>query len=133
MSQLDLKQYEPYISLILRITLGFVFLYSGFGKLTNPNHPSILVVRSMSFIPFDPQFFVFLQGLVETVLAILLIIGFYTSIIGSITAILVLLGIALFDFNFVWKDVALFGSAITLAIQGSSIMSIDHYLKHKTA
>lgn len=102
--------------LILRLSLGSVFLIFGIGKFRNDVWAQ--TIRSMDFflrLPWDVGVSVFLIGLTETATGLALITGFFTRFFAVIaalqlSAILVLLN---FQEN---RDIALLGAAIYIAI-----------------
>ncbi|MDD5477653.1 MAG: DoxX family protein [Candidatus Omnitrophica bacterium] len=102
--------------LILRLSLGLVFLIFGIGKFRNDVWAQ--TIRSMDFflrLPWDVSVSVFLIGLTEAATGLALIAGFFIRFFAVIaalqlSAILVLLN---FQEN---RDIALLGAAICIAI-----------------
>ncbi len=115
--------------LILRLSLGLVFLIFGIGKFRNDVWAQ--TIRSMDFflsLPWDVGVSVFLIGLTETITGLALITGFFTRFFAVIaalelSAILVLLN---FQEN---RDIALLGSAIYIAIVNERFFSVSSLWK----
>ena len=125
---------------LLRILLGFVFLFTGIGKLFLGMMPvdmisGILNGMGMSFIPAIT--FGYALGIIELVLGFMLILGLFTRIAGWVAAVLLLsfiigvsliLGDGIAGKAMMLKDLGLLGGALALAFQGSSFMSLDKML-----
>ncbi len=124
-------------NLILRLGIAAVFIYAAIGKLFLGAAPPIDKV-----IPFMPAAtIVFLLGLAELILGVLLLIGLITRFAALGTAVLLLIfivsGIVLdatgtipgmFNAAGLIKDIGLLGASIHLALEGSRYLSIDKVL-----
>ena len=128
---------------LLRILLGFVFLFTGVGKLFLGMIPAdmisgILNGMGMSFIP--AMAFGYALGVIELIVGLMLILGLFTKITAWVAAVLLLsfiigvsiiLGDGIAGSAMMFKDLGLLGGALALAFQGSSFMSMDTFLKER--
>ena len=118
---------EKVAPLVLRVGVGIVFLYFGITKFTQPDvwinwiNPKILY-----YIPFTPHTFIYLQGALESLTGLMLIIGLLTRVFALIAflivaAILVSVGIS----DVTVRDIAILAAALSLALTKASFFSID--------
>ncbi len=125
---------------ILRVTLGFVFVYYGIMKLFFGMAPP--VEKIITFIPTDVS--LFLMGMFEFLLGVLLVKGLFTRIAGWAAAgfMVVLFASATYlhisgilpDLWFtagMAKDVAILGAAVAVGMQGAPCCSIDAWIKKR--
>lgn len=81
---------QQWITLIVRIAVGTVFLYSGIAKLMNVG-AFIDTVRQFQLVPeFSLPFFSLALPMVEVLLGILLIIGLWTQAAAFVVSLLLL-------------------------------------------
>ena len=125
---------------ILRVTLGFVFVYYATMKLFFGMAPPVDLI--VTFLPADVS--IFLIGMVEFVLGTLLVLGLFTRTAAWLTAglLLAFFGSAtylhisgllpgLWSTAGLAKDVALLGAAVSLGLQGAPCCSLDAWIKKK--
>jgi len=126
--------------LILRLTLGIIFITHGWPKL-NPNSPTKGTAGFGGFlkkmgVPL-PMFFAWVVALLETVGAVLLILGLGTRILGVGFAIIALVATLLAKIRFMkvgfiaqqatgWEfDFSLMGSSLALVFLGAGTLALD--------
>ena len=126
--------------LMLRLGVGIIFLYHGWPKL-NPNSMMKGTAGFGGFlkqmgVPL-PMFFAWVVALLETVGAVLLILGLGTRILAVGFAITMLVAILLAKIRFMklpfaaqqatgWEfDFALFTGALTLLFTGAGSIALD--------
>lgn len=106
----------PWVPMILRLGLGFVFLWSGLSKLGFDANPlgvctnraeAVSLVESFIWLPIDPELFVIIQSWAEVLLGAALVAGVWVEAAGLLSAVLFLLFFATLDFSLVWKNVGL--------------------------
>lgn len=117
---------------IFRILLGFVFLYAGIIKVFAFDFPNVEAV-----MPFmAPATTVFLLGLLELIIGVMIMVGLFTRIFAWIMAGMLLIFIIVGPFigtGFLYKNLALIGAAMFLAVDGAQLWSLDTMLqKSKT-
>lgn len=131
---------KPYGSLLLRLGLGFIFLWSGLSKLGVSNNSlgictnsaeAIDFLSSLTWLPFDPAIFVFWQSIVELALGIILIIGLWVEAAAAISVLLFLLFFFIFDFSLIWKNIGLLVVALAVWGEGAGKWSIDTWFKNR--
>lgn len=115
---------RPYVPLLLRLGLGFVFLWSGLSKfgVTGANQIGVCtnkgeavdLVSSLTWLPFDPTVFVNVQSVVEMVIGAMLIIGWQVELATAVVAVLLVMFFAVLNFALVWKNVALLAATVAL-------------------
>ncbi len=140
MLEVLLAPYRDIGPLILRVVLGLIFLYHGWPKL-NPNSPIKGVAGFAGFltqmrIPL-PLFFGWVVALLETVGAVLLIVGLATRILAILAAIEMLVAILVAKRGFMkvgfmsqqttgWEfDFALLAGFLALLFTGSGRWALD--------
>lgn len=124
---------RKYLALILRLGLGFAFIYLAlYEKLLNPGFSDLVVSQYnlTSLVPVDPAMWVLSAGLVELVLGILIVIGFYTRTVAFVAFLVISLTFFYFK-EAVYSHVTLFSALAILAIEGGGLWSIDEKLKAK--
>ena len=73
-----LEKLKPLALLILRLTLGVIFVYHGYPKLFTQTHDTIGKFQHMGF----PGYFAYLAGVIEFFGGAMLIVGLFTRIAG---------------------------------------------------
>ncbi|MEY2671963.1 MAG: hypothetical protein RL687_380 [Candidatus Parcubacteria bacterium] len=124
---------RKYLALILRLGLGFAFIYLAlYEKLLNPGFSDLVVSQYnlTSLVPVDPAMWVLSAGLVELVLGILIVIGFYTRTVAFVAFLVISLTFFYFK-EAVYSHVTLFSALAILAIEGGGLWSVDKKLEEK--
>ena len=80
---MTLDNYKQYAPLIMRLGLSFVFLWFGISQLINPDYFLGYVPDFLTL----PNLLVTLNGIGETILGTLLLIGLFTRIVSFLLAI----------------------------------------------
>lgn len=113
--------------LILRIGLGGVFLWFGIDKFFNPLIWSKWVPEWFSvLLPIDLFTFVYILGVVETIIGLLVLIGFYTKTATALAGVLLMAIMPSLGFNDIMiRDAGLLFMAIGLMLLGPGDMSLD--------
>lgn len=119
--------------LLLRLSAAFVFIWFAVGKLFLGAVPPVDTI--ITFWPADVS--LFLLGMTEAVVGILLVFGLFTRFAGAVASLLYLtfivsgIYLGLFDTAFLTKDIGLFGATLALMIFGAHSYSIDGWLAKK--
>ena len=128
---MDFSRYERYESLILRIFLGLTLIFWGYEKLTLPKLAETYVKDYQGFMFIDVKLFLLLFGIVQILLGVAMIIGFYTRLASALLALMALVTIIIPGMIII-KDVPHFayafataGGALALLIRGSGFYSWD--------
>ena len=140
---------------MLRVSLGLVFLVFGVDKFIRPEYWIGWVPEWMiNMISFNINYFMYFQGVVETVLGIFLIIGLFTRISSFLSGGILLLIIINFVFNptsinhftqlhidkhifplllneIMLRDLGLLAIAASLFLLGGGKGSVDNYINKK--
>ena len=113
-----MKITKPNYMIVLRLGLGLVFTWFGLDKLINPsNWLGYITPKVAQFIFINLNSFIFILGIIEIMLGILLIIGLYTRIVALIMAIHLTLVIISIGFNDVAvRDIGLLSIALYLSL-----------------
>ncbi|MBI2667180.1 DoxX family protein [Candidatus Woesearchaeota archaeon] len=122
-----------YTQLILRIGLGVVFFWFGIDKFINTEFWIGFVPDSIkNILPINLILFMYLQGIIESLIGILILIGFYTKI-ASFFAALILIGIIFFlgISDITIRDFGLLSIAVSLIFAGAGNLSLDNRRKSK--
>jgi len=111
---MSLAKYENYSSLVLRVGLGFVFIWFGFSGLTNPEMWTGLVPAWTGFIA-SAKTLVLIHGIVEIIGGFLLCTGFRIRLVSAILLLSLLHTLTLLSFGPVFvRDIGL--AAALLAV-----------------
>jgi hypothetical protein len=127
----NINYFAKHCSIVMRGSLGFVFLWFGISEITDPLYwsgyvPPLVVQLS----PFDIGIFVQMHGIVLSLLALALFFKFHIRYTGflSIGVLLAIIGglVMASGFNeIVVRDIGLLGLAIAIWLQ-------DFSSEHKT-
>mgnify|MGYP001617068221 CR=1 FL=1 len=128
----------PYLltGLWLRLGLGLVYLYSGYSKLfagedaigvCSNKAEAAAMVATYAWFPFDPEQFVLVQSWLEIILGLMLILGIKTRWMATISALLIVLFFLMINWHLVWKNMALLGASLALAVTRDNWLSIDDW------
>lgn len=115
--------------LLLRIGLGGVFLWFGTDKFI---HPDIWVHYIPSWFPMliPVSLFVLLMGIVETLVGLLLLAGFYTRIAAVFAALMLIPILVSLGYNEIGvRDFGLLLLSLGIAFLGAGDLSIDNRIR----
>jgi putative oxidoreductase len=124
-----LDKLQPVSLLALRVTLGLIFLFHGYPKLTHThgNLQSVFVEHGL------PGYFVYVSGILETFGAVLLLLGLFTRAAASLLAIEMCVAIwkvhslhGIYGVREYEFPLALAGACFVLATVGAGLVSLDH-------
>lgn len=90
---LDDKRYEPYENLILRTFLGLTLIFWGYEKLTVSKLAQMYPRDYGSFMFVDVGTFLMFFGIVQPLLGIAMILGFYTRVTAALLALMAIITI----------------------------------------
>ena len=124
-----LDPYQAYTPTILRLGLGFNFVYTGlFDKLLQPTQALAVVERYhlTNVVPVDPGLWVVGAGTTELVLGIALIVGLFTRGVAAIAFGTFTLTLFALPGDPVLAHVSLFGLTTALLITGSGRIALDN-------
>ncbi len=137
---INTKKYEKYIPLILRLGIGFLWIWMAVvPKIIFPKPRFAMVSKSWvyPYIPFSAQAFVYSLAAVELVLGVLLMVGLWTRLVSAIQIALTMVfiiglwniaaaqGITSPLANLLFKDIPLIAGNIVLVITGGGLYSFD--------
>ena len=119
---------KSWSTLILRLGIGIVFLFFGVDKFI---HPEVWInwvsPRLLYYFPFPQEVFIYLDGGLEAIIGVMLILGFYTRIFALIASLLIvgiLATVGITDVTL--RDVAILAGALSLVLTGSDKLSVDN-------
>jgi len=152
---MDFKSYEKYIPLLLRVSIGFLWIWMAVvPKFIYPSPRVMMVSKSWvaAFMPITPTQFVYGLGVIELILGTLLIVGLWTRLVSGIQIVFVVIFfVGLFNLvtaqplgitsplaHLFFKDIPLIAGNLVLIITGGgAIASLDNHLsrrsRHKSA
>jgi len=119
---------KNYSIVIIRISLALVLLWFGIDQIINPENwfgyiPSWL----NSIIPFSLETFILLNGIIEIIIGVFLLIGLYTRIIAFIAALHLLSITIAVGYNEIGiRDFGLTMMAVSLIFSGAGVISLDN-------
>lgn len=124
-----LDSYAVYTPTILRLGLGFNFVYTGlFDKLLQPAQALAVVDRYdlTSVVPVDPGLWVVGAGTTELALGVALIVGLFTRGVAAIAFGTFTLTLFALPDDPVLAHISLFGLTTALLITGSGRIALDN-------
>lgn len=127
----NLKEYSP---TIIRITISLVFLWFGINQMFNHSYFIGYLPGWVGALPFEASTFLIINGVVETILGTLLLIGLFTRLTALILAVH-LFGITL---SLGYNDIAVRDLGLTLVtfaifLYGPDRFTLDEKRKSKKA
>jgi uncharacterized membrane protein YphA (DoxX/SURF4 family) len=114
---------------LLRIGLGGVFLWFGTDKFI---HPDIWVHYIPSWFPMliPVSLFVLLMGIVETLIGLLVLAGFYTRIAAALAVLMLIPILISLGYNEIGvRDFGLLMLALGILFLGAGELSLDNKLR----
>lgn len=118
---------SSYAGVFLRLGLAIVFLWFGIDKFFSPTTWVAFVPGWMhSLSPIDMNVFMYIQGAIETVIGVLLLVGYKTRLAAAGAAailVIVIISVGLNELGL--RDFALLCGAIALMLLGPGKWSVD--------
>ena len=124
---------EGYASLFLRLGLGFMFVWFGVDKFFNPGlWTGFIAPFILKLVPFSATAFIYVLGVVESLVGTLLLLGFFTQE-AALVASLVMFGVTTtIGFNDVTvRDIASLCAAVALMLRPESVFALDKLRKSR--
>ena len=106
-----LDKYKPYAPIVVRITLSLVFLWFGFNQIFDTSSWLGWLPSWTSSLPIPSFWIIFINGIFEVVLGLLLLVGKWTQL-ASLLLSIHLFFIAL---NVGYNDIAIRDLGLSLA------------------
>jgi uncharacterized membrane protein YphA (DoxX/SURF4 family) len=129
-----IDKHKQYGTFIVRIGIAVVFLWFGIDKFVHTNNWIGWVPMWMrSLIPISLTSFMYIQGVIETLVGFLLLIGFKTRF-AAFLAVITLLGVELSmvgtgQVEIMLRDAGLLAASLSLFFTGSNFLSVDAMIK----
>jgi len=129
------SQFTPLASLLARVLLAFVFLYSGFGKLMSPDGSMAYIAKAglpLPMLAYAGALFA------ELLVAAAFVVGFRTRWSAWLLFGFTLMTALVFHNNFAdkmqllqfMKNLAIAGGFLQFALSASQAWTMDHKLGH---
>lgn len=128
------QRVEPYralVPVVIRIGLGFSFVYLGISqKLMNPGNATAVVAKYnlTAVVPVSPELWVVGAGLTEAAVGTLLIVGAFTRAASAVAFLLFTTTLFGLPDDPVLAHISLFGLASALLVTGAGAWSVDAWL-----
>ena len=120
---------KNYSTVILRLGLGIVLLWFGISTVSNTEQWSQLIPN---WFPITATTTVLINGIYEIILGALLILGLFTRVVALLFAINLIMIISFLGYGpSATRDFGLLFAAISLAMSGSKILSLDNIIFKK--
>ena len=126
---MNLKEYAP---IVLRISLGLVFLWFGFTGVFN--HESLVgyLPEFVYSLGISLQSILLLNGIFEIIFGTLLIMGLFTRVVAFIFFLHTLLIIFLLGYNDIAiRDFGLALASLSISLYGADKWCLDRKLRNK--
>ena len=131
---MEWSRYQVYESLILRIGLGVTLLFWWYEKLAVPKLAEAYPKDYGPFMVMDVNLFLTLAGILQIILAVMMIVGLFTRLTAALLALFALVTI-LIPGAIILRDIPHFayafaaaGGALVLMIKGGGPHSVDEGL-----
>lgn len=127
-----LEKQKKYVSLLLRLGLGVIFFWFGLTKFTNiESWYSFIPPWLESLLPISVNIFLYSQGVIETLIGLLLILGIYVRKSAFLAALILITIIFTLGFNdLALRDFGLLMISICLMMLGEGEVSLLNYFKN---
>jgi len=125
-----IEEHSHYGTFVARIGIAAVFLWFGIDKFIHPvNWIGWVPLWMQALIPMSLVGFMYIQGVIETVAGIMLLVG-YNVRLASFIAVVTLLGVELAmvgtgQSEMMLRDAGLLAASLSLFFTGSDCLSID--------
>ncbi len=126
-----LKIHRYWLPIIIRLGVGIAFIYLALHeKLLNPGLSNLVVEQYnlTAYVPVMPAMWVLGAGIIELLLGILIISGYYTRVVGVVGILVLSLTFFYFE-EAVYSHVTLFSALAIITIEGGGMFSVDRLLK----
>lgn len=125
------QKYQWTAPIFLRVGIGIVFFLFGIDKFFHvQNWMAYIPVWLPPYIPMSLEMFMYIQGVVEAILGLFLIIGFWSRTSAFFcAAILLVITISMRYNELSIRDFGLFLGALALVFREQTKWSIDVWLK----
>lgn len=131
-----LEWHSDWGTVVARVGVGLVFLWFGIDKFIHVSNWTGWVPQWMeAVIPMSLITFMYVQGVIESLVGLLLVIGYQVRI-ASLVAVVTLLGVELAmvgtgQAEMMLRDGAILAAAVSLLFTGSQKLSVDSFLGEK--
>lgn len=143
---MELRQYKTYAPILLRFGLSLVFLWFGLNQLINPEsflgyipiwlypHPATMVhehpLQSLHNLPLTPHVIIMGNGVFETIVGLLLLIGLFTRISALLLALhLIVIMVGLGYNDIMIRDLGLSIATVSIILNGPDSFCLDKKFK----
>jgi len=119
--------------LLLRVVLGVVFIFHGYGKLFGgaPGMEAFISMVTKMGLP-APALLAYLAALSEFVGGILMLLGVWTGLAGAMIALVMFVAIAFakkFQYPMIEIDLGMLSMALAVAISGAGKYSLEEKMR----
>ncbi|MEK7614248.1 MAG: DoxX family membrane protein [Patescibacteria group bacterium] len=124
-----LKQLAP---IVVRIGVALVFVWFGLEQLTNVSDWTGWLPNYARSLPISPETLVYVNGVFETALGLLLLTGLYTRLAASLFALHMAHIITVVGYGEIGvRDFAIFMATLSTAFHGADGFSLDYFFSRK--
>ncbi len=129
----SIERYKDYAPVIVRLSVAFLFLWFGLTQIFDPDYLLGYLPQWAYDMPIEPKQIVFINGVSETILGVVLGLGLFTRIVSLI------LGLHLFSIAFAVgyndvgvRDLALGFATLSIFIHGNDKLCLGKRLFHSS-
>ncbi|MEK6899576.1 MAG: DoxX family membrane protein [Nanoarchaeota archaeon] len=128
---MNLEKLSTYSPLVLRIGIALVFLWFGFSQIKNPAGWTKMVPSYLqALMPFSPSTLIYFNGVLEIILAALLLLGLYTRLVAFLLSLHLLHIVTIVGYGAVGaRDLALTIATASVFLHGTDAYSLDFIRK----
>ena len=128
-----MKDYSKYSPLVLRISIAIVLLWFGFSQLKNPAQWTRMMPDYTHIIfPFSKATLIYMNGVVEIILAAVLLLGLWTRVNSALITLHLLHITTIVGYGAVGaRDLALAIAALAIFLYGPDEYCLDNYIKRE--
>ena len=123
---MNLKGYIIYAASLLRVSMSLVFLWFGLNHLLNSSGWIFWLPTWMLALPVSPQVLLMINGAIETLFGILLVLGLLTRASSAVLTIYLLMITAHLGYNDVMiRNLGLTLAMLSVFLQGPDLFCIE--------
>lgn len=128
---MNLEKFNRFAPLVLRTGIAVVLLWFAFSQLKNPASWTRMVPDYALFLGIDKITLIYINGVLEIVLAVLLLLGLFTRVAAGLTTLHLLHITTIVGYGATGaRDFALTVAALSAFLAGTDEFCLDRILWH---
>ncbi|MEM3067350.1 MAG: DoxX family membrane protein [Thermoplasmata archaeon] len=127
------EKVKKYYPVVLRVGIASVFLWFGFSQIKNPSQwTGMMPEYAKTLIPIGANNLIYLNGVIEVILAVLLLLGLFTRTVSLLLTLHLLHIITIVGYGAVAaRDLALAIATFAIFLHGADEFCLDKIKSNK--